>query len=274
MSLDDATTQVSALAVKVLQSCTLRHGTPFFLGLSGLQGSGKSTLAQAVLQAAQARGLTAVAFSLDDFYLTRSERVALSGAVHRLLITRGVPGTHDTAMLANVLDQLRSGMLPVAIPRFDKAHDDRCQAAAWQQVNVRPALVIVEGWCVGVTAEPDVALATPRNALERDEDADGRWRGWVNRQLAVYAAIWARLDRLVVLGAPDWSVVERWRRQAELPLRQRGAPAAMDDAQLTRFLEHYERISRHALVTLPAHADAWIELDAQRNANYRDNNAS
>ena len=33
---------------------------------------------------------------------------------------------------------------------------------------------------------------------------------------------------------------------------------------LQRFLQHYERLSRHALAVLPARADLRIVLDAQR----------
>ena len=38
----------------------------------------------------------------------------------------------------------------------------------------------------------------------------------------------------------------------------------MDGAALRRFLMHYERLSRHALRTLPARADLRLVLDARR----------
>jgi D-glycerate 3-kinase len=267
MSFHDATTQVSALAVKVLRGCPRRRGTPYLLGVSGLQGSGKSTLADAVLHEARRAGLHAVAFSLDDFYLSRADRAALARDVHPLLATRGVPGTHDAAWLARTLDDLRDGALPVAIPRFDKAHDDRAPRDDWQRITAAPDLVILEGWCVGVPAEAAAALVQPVNALERDDDGDGRWRRWVNDQLAAYAPVWSRLDRLVALQAPGWAIVKRWRTQAEKPRRAQGAPQAMDDDQLARFLDHYERISRQALRTLPALADVVFELDEARRVH-------
>lgn len=241
---------------------------PFVLGISGLQGSGKSTLAAALVEAAGHLGWGAVALSLDDAYLTHAERQALARDVHPLLRTRGVPGTHDLALLGTTLDALgkASPENPVAVPRFDKGHDDRYDTHLWPTVAEAPRLVVLEGWCLGVEPEADDALATPINALERDEDPDGRWRRWVNAQLAGYAAIWRRLDALVVLQAPSWDVVARWRDEAERPLRERAEPRAMDAAALTRFLAHYERLSRHALATLGPRADGLIHLDDHRTA--------
>lgn len=79
---------------------------PFFVGVSGSQGSGKSTLADLVACYAESEGINVAAFSLDDFYLTRAQREQLAEEVHPLLLTRGVPGTHDTSMLARALDDL------------------------------------------------------------------------------------------------------------------------------------------------------------------------
>ena len=62
---------------------------PRIVGISGSQGSGKSTLANIVVEHLQGYGLNAVTASLDDFYLTKAQRIALSQAVHPLLRTRG-----------------------------------------------------------------------------------------------------------------------------------------------------------------------------------------
>ncbi len=37
--------------------------------------------------------------SIDDYYLSKIERLRISQKVHPLLITRGVPGTHDIKKL-------------------------------------------------------------------------------------------------------------------------------------------------------------------------------
>ena len=243
------------------------HGRPWLVGLSGLQGSGKSTLADQLATAAGARGIRSRVLALDDFYLGRRARAQLARTTHPLLATRGVPGTHDVALLDQVLDALRcaGARHPARIPRFDKGRDTRLPPSRWRRIEEPPQLVIVEGWCVGVPAEDARALATPANALERDEDRDGRWRQWVNARLgADYAALWRRLDRLVVLEAPDFAIVTRWRGEQERALRRRRAPQAMDATALRRFLMHYERLSRHALRVLPARADLRIRLGSDR----------
>jgi D-glycerate 3-kinase len=259
------------LAERVLGrfATSVEHASsPFILGVSGLQGSGKSTLAVALIEAARERGWSAVTLSLDDVYLTRAERDTLGKEVHPLLRTRGVPGTHDVTLLASTLGALEKAApeRPVSIPRFDKGQDDRYASALWPEVPQPPMVVILEGWCLGLEPQPDADLVEPINALEREEDPEGVWRQWVNTKLAGYLSVWRRLDALVLLQAPSWDVVARWRDEAEWSLRARGEPRAMDEGEMTRFLQHYERLSRHALATLPGKADMVVTLDQDRNA--------
>ncbi|MFC4818724.1 kinase [Dokdonella ginsengisoli] len=240
---------------------------PWLAGLSGLQGSGKSTFARQLAAAANARGIGCVVLSLDDFYLGRRARRQLARRVHPLFATRGVPGTHDLALLTRTLDALRraSARSPALLPRFDKGRDTRVAPSRWRRVHVPPRLILLEGWCVGVPAQDEATLRRPLNALERDEDGERRWRGRVNEELAHgYARLWRRFDALVLLQAPGFDVVTRWRDEQERALRRRGAPQAMDRAALARFLMHYERLSRVALRELPARADLRLRLDRER----------
>jgi D-glycerate 3-kinase len=238
------------------------------VGISGLQGSGKSTFAHQLARTATAHGMPSIVLSLDDFYLGRRERARLARSVHPLLATRGVPGTHDTELLEKTLGALRHAAQerPALIPRFDKGRDTRIAPSRWRRITAPPRWILLEGWCIGVPPQDPRTLARPLNALERIDDADGRWRAYVNAKLAGdYARLWRRLDALVVLAAPGFGVVERWRGEPERVLRRRGAPHAMSPRELKRFLMHYERLSRHALRTLPALADFVIALDASRN---------
>lgn len=238
--------------------------TPVF-AISGLQGSGKSTLAAQIAARAEAEGMRVAVLSLDDLYLTRAQRQRLAVEIHPLLATRGPPGTHDVALGCRVLDALKAGE-NVALPRFDKLADDRVEDAAWIRVQGCVDLVLFEGWCVGATAEAAPALAEPINTLERDEDADGRWRHYCNEALRRdYPALWSRLDALWFLQPPGFDIVRTWRWQQEQALAARDpARRGMDRAQLDRFIQHYERTSRHLLVTLPATADRVIPLDEDR----------
>ena len=245
-----------------------RRRAPLLLGLSGLQGCGKSTLARALVTQARRCGIAAVTLSLDDVYLGRRARLALARQVHPLLATRGVPGTHDLPLLHATLDALArcSPHQPVRLPRFDKARDTRRPPSRWPRLTRPPGLVVLEGWCLGLAAQSAASLVQPCNALERREDRDGRWRRWVNARLAGYAPLWRRLDRLVLLQAPSWRIVARWRGEAEEGLRARSGRGerGMDAAALARFLQHYERLSRHALASLAARADRRFVLDARR----------
>ena len=250
-------------AVRERRRTTRRH--PFVLGLSGVQGSGKSTLAAQLCARARAEGITCQALALDDFYLPLRTRAALARDVHPLLRTRGVPGTHDVALLEAVLADAASGTA-LSLPRFDKGRDTR---TGMRRVPTAPQLLILEGWCVGVPAQSLAALRIACNALERGHDGDGSWRARANAQLGgPYARIWRRLDLLVMLRAPGFDDALRWRAQAERELRARGdAPHAMGPRDLRRFMMHFERISRHALRVLPGVADVVVTLDRNRRVS-------
>ncbi len=244
-----------------------RSRRPYILGLSGLQGSGKSTLARVMKAQAEARGWPTEVLALDDFYYARSDREALARDAHPLLRTRGVPGTHEIELLMSVLAALphASDKLPVSHPRFDKGRDTRFPPSRWPRTTRPPRLVIVEGWALGIRPQLQAALARPINELERSEDPDGSWRQWVNKQLRGYQPLWRKFDALIVLQAPNWEIVRRWRGEQEQELLARHAPLAMDATAMERFLAHFERLSRHALATLPALADTCVEYDDDRH---------
>jgi D-glycerate 3-kinase len=244
-----------------------RSRRPYILGLSGLQGSGKSTLARVMKAQAEARGWATEVLSLDDFYYARSDREALAKDVHPLLRSRGVPGTHEIELMMSVLAALpqASDKLPVSHPRFDKGRDTRFSPSRWPRITRPPKLVIVEGWALGIRPQLQAALTRPINELERTEDADGSWRHWVNKQLRGYQPLWRKFDALIVLQAPNWEIVRRWRGEQEQDLLARHAPLAMDATAMKRFLAHFERLSRHALATLPALADTCVEYDDDRH---------
>ncbi len=160
--------------------------------------------------------------SLDDFYLGRRERGRLARSVQSTAGHARRPGHARYRLLQRTLDALgsASAQQPARLPRFDKGRDTRIAPSRWRSVSRAPALIVLEGWCIGVPAQSDLALRRPLNALERDEDAHARWRRWVNARLADdYARLWRRLDTLVLLQAPSFAVVSRWRDQQEQALR-------------------------------------------------------
>ena len=245
-----------------------QHDGARIYAIAGLQGAGKSTLAAQVAALARERGLRVATLSIDDVYLGRRERRRLARDVHPLLVSRGPPGTHDLALACDTLDALRAGSA-VRLPRFDKSGDRRLPPSRWRLAR-QVDLVLFDGWCLKVPPETSAQLRDPVNPLERDEDPDGIWRRWCNERLGRdYPALWARLDRLLWLQPPDFAPVARWRWQQEQAMR--AAPHAvqlgrvgMTRAEVARFVQHFERVSRQALRTLPAIADRTLVLDARR----------
>ena len=227
------------------------------VGIGGGQGAGKSTLARLLVRAGALRGRRVAVLGLDDFYLTRAERARLAATVHPLFATRGPPGTHDAAELLRAVKALKGHTAAtVSVPRFDKGADDRSGARI---VRGPVDTVVVEGWCVGAVAGRG-ELATPVNALEAEEDEEGRWRRGVDAALSQdYAALLGELDELVFLAVPDLDAVLRWRTEQE---QERPPSQRMTRAGLARFVQHYERITRRMLADLPDRAEVLVTLDA------------
>ncbi|MFT3805826.1 MAG: kinase [Arenimonas sp.] len=233
---------------------------PTALAIAGAQGSGKSTLAAQLVAAGAHRGLAVIALSIDDFYLTRRERQRLAREVHALLATRGPPGTHDIALASATLAALEEG--EARLPRFDKLADTRLPPSRWRQVLRRPDLIVFEGWFLGLRPQSDAQLRSAINTLERSEDPDAAWRRWCNARLADYAPLWQRFDRLLYLQAPSFDVVPGWRARQERNLAMKRSRPGMARAAIDRFVQHFERLTRHGMKTLPGIADRVVRLDA------------
>ena len=266
-----------------LERARAKTGRAIVVGLTGGQGSGKSTLG-ALLAAVlhEGFGSSAALLSIDDIYQPRAERQRLGREVHPLFATRGPPGTHDPALGMETIDRLlaQGPGERTALPSFDKAIDDRRPRRDWPVHEGRADYVLFEGWCVGAWAQSAAALAQPVNALERQEDSGGRWREAVNAALAgPYRALYARIDVQIMLRIEGMERVFEWRRLQEAKLKERveregtrGAPSrVMDDAELERFIAHYERITRHLLDEMPQRADIVFDIDHHQPATVRIN---
>lgn len=236
------------------------------IGIVGTQGSGKSTLADLLeLLFAEVYHLKVASLSLDDFYLTRVERERLASEVHPLLATRGVPGTHDVGMAMQTIQDLLNRTGEVKVPRFDKSQDDRRPESDWDRVSAPVDAVILEGWCLAAESEDPENLKSPINRLEAEEDTEGSWRRYVNECLANdYPKLFELIDELIMLKAPGFECVYQWRLQQESKIARRPGDRVMSEAQLRRFVEHFERITRQCLRSLPDKADVVYELNARQ----------
>ena len=243
----------------------------FFLGLNGCQGSGKTSMTSYLSKKlVEEYDLATVQLSLDDFYLPRAERQTLAETIHPLLQTRGVPGTHDIPLLLDTLSRLGEiNSLPVRLPVFDKASDDRVQDTHWRSVETAPRLVILEGWCLGARAQSEQELIAPVNKLESTEDPAIKWRRYVNNALYSFLPIYRLIDFWVMLKAPSFDCVLDWRREQEEKLKKQRPDGnkLMDENQLRRFIQHYQRLTEVCLRDMAETADYLLELDSNRDVN-------
>ncbi|KMT65186.1 hypothetical protein XM47_10660 [Catenovulum maritimum] len=255
------------LCYKIVQQHISKAST-FYLGINGCQGSGKSTMAaflESLLE--QHWGLKVANLSIDDFYLTRKERKNLAEHEHPLLMTRGVPGTHDVPLAIKTLNALATDKKRIPLVRFNKAIDDRAEEADWQYIDGAADIVILEGWCIGIEAQSEAELYSPLNKLETEEDAKAKWRHFVNEQLSLqYPSLFNMLDSLVMLKAPSFECVYRWRKRQEekLKLASKVQTYVMSDAELDRFIQHYQRLTEHAFTKLTDKADIVFHLSEEQ----------
>lgn len=244
-----------------------QHTAPMMVSFNGAQGSGKSTITAFLkLLLKHQFQLQVIEVSIDDFYLTRQQRLELAQNVHPLLKTRGVPGTHDVTLARNTLMALMQQTdEPVSVPVFDKSIDDRCPQSDWKKVARPIDVLLFEGWCNHAPFEKDdEQLMQPVNLLEEQEDPQGEWRRYVNQHLQEYhKALFSLADMLVFLQVPHFEKVYEWRGEQERKLRDSSSESGrhvMSDAELLRFIQHYERITRACLKVLPLQADVVVKL--------------
>lgn len=257
---------LSAETMQIYQQLLLRLSAdisqlqlPAIIGISGAQGTGKSTLARLLVAELTSRGICCAAVSLDDYYLAAAKRQQLAAKVHPLFSQRGVPGTHDIQRAIADAQHLLAGQ-DVALPVFDKALDDRLADQPKQHLQ----LLIVEGWCLGLSAQSEAELALPVNSLEAEEDAEGHWRHCVNQHLAgAYQQYFALLSSLIWLKAPSWDSICQWRARQEQQLwLQRGQ--GMSSTQLARFMLPFQRLTAASWQQLPERARYTIALNDQQ----------
>jgi D-glycerate 3-kinase len=254
-----AAAAVQAFAVARVQQAGRR---PLVLGLQAPQGAGKTTIATRVLAALPRLGLRGASVSIDDFYLTRAEQLALAAAHpgNPYLEHRGYPGTHDIALGERTLAALRGlgAGRTARVPVYDKSQHggrgDRAPEAAWRDATGPLDLVIVEGWMLGFEPVPESQLPDPRLA-------------YPNRALADYGRWYQHLDAFIVLRPLDWNDVVKWRMEAEENMKARGKPGLSPEAiedYVRRFLPAYAVWAGRAPARLPASDIRIISLDDDR----------
>ena len=221
------------------------------IGLAGGQGSGKTTISSILsLILTKYFKLNVFKVSIDDFYKTRKDRKLLSRVKHPLLMTRGVPGTHDIDLMLNFFKtvQTKNYKTPY-VPKFNKAIDDRYSKSLWMKIKSKPDIVIFEGWCVGAKPQTNTELEKPINSLEKAHDQNAMWRLYVNKQLKTkYKSLFKQLDGLIYLKAKNFNMLKNWRLKQEKKLwiqtKNKKNLKIMSNGDVINFMQTYQRITQ------------------------------
>ena len=242
---------------------------PYFVGLAGGQGTGKTTISS-ILEIILRKyfKLNVFKISIDDFYRTRKERFNLSNKVHPLLMTRGVPGTHDIKIMLDFFRKSKTKKFKsFKLPKFNKAFDDRCKKNQWYTIKKRPDVIIFEGWCVGAKAEKNNTLKKSINSLERANDPKLIWRKFVNKQLKTnYKKLYDQLDCLIYLKAKNFSLLQKWRliQEKKLWLKNKNKKTnnkIMSKGDVINFMQTYQRITQNMFKFAPKYASIIFNLN-------------
>ena len=243
---------------------------PLIIGLAGGQGSGKTTISSILtLILKRYFKLKVCKVSIDDFYKTREDRKLLSKTKHDLLMTRGVPGTHDINLLLSFFKNIKSkNFKTLQIPTFNKAIDDRCSKSLWQKIKIKPDVVIFEGWCVGARAQTVSQLKKPINLLEKIYDQDVKWRSYVNKQLKTkYKSLFKQLDELIYLKAKNFNLLRKWRLKQEKKLwvqkKNKKNLKIMSSGDIINFMQTYQRITQQMFKDAIRSSSIIIDLNSK-----------
>ena len=171
--------------------------------ISGSQGSGKTTFSSKIKTELEKKKLKVLVLSIDNFYLSKKDREKISKKITNLLLTRGVPGTHNLKLLKDVLNNFKKGKkIKYKLPLFSKGHDDILKSK-FINLNFPYDVFILEGWCVGYQGVVSKKLKKPVNQMEKNFDRNLKWREYVNSMSKKYAlTIYKKADFSVFLKIP------------------------------------------------------------------------
>ena len=242
---------------------------PYFVGLAGGQGTGKTTTSSIIkIILEKYFKLKVFKISIDDFYKTRKERISLSKKVHPMLLTRGVPGTHDINMMLDFFKKSKAKKFKnLKLPNFNKAIDDRFPKNKWNIINKRPDVIIFEGWCVGAKAETNKTLKKSINSMEKVNDHKLVWRKYVNQQLKTkYKKLYSQLNCMIYLKAKNFSLLQKWRLKQEHKLwiktKKKGGHKIMSKRDVINFMQTYQRITQNMFKNMPKYASIILNLNS------------
>ena len=229
--------------------------------IAGSQGSGKSSLSKLIkLYLEKFCYKSVVIISMDDFYLSKSQRTQLSKNIHPLFLTRGVPGTHDLELMNKKIKQIFNKEFPIYLPIFDKVSDSRKRT--YKKV-LKADVVIFEGWCAGAQPVDQNYLQKNFNNLEKHKDKNFIWRNSYNKYLNEYQKLFSQFNFFIYFQFNQWDHVLNWKYKQELELRDKKKDLGLKK-YLREFIQYYEKVSKWMHLKVPKYCNILIKLDAHQ----------
>ena len=230
--------------------------------ISGSQGVGKTTILEILNRNFyKFFGKKILSLSLDDFYYDKTQREILSKTIHPLLMTRGVPGTHNTKEILNVIKKFNKSEYPIKIPIFNKLKDTRRRRK--RIINEKSDIIILEGWCCGSPPINKKYLQKNINILEKQFDKKLIWRNYYNNKLKnEYSELYKKFDKLIYFNAPGFSYVFNWRLKQEKNMKiTKNSKQGMGRKEIAEFIQYYEKITKWMIRELPFKSKVVIYVD-------------
>tara|TARA_Y100000590_G_scaffold469828_1_gene660032 strand:- start:5597 stop:6463 length:867 start_codon:yes stop_codon:yes gene_type:complete len=231
--------------------------------ISGAQGIGKTTILNVIEKNFyfffKKRILR---LSLDDFYYSKKERNLLSQSIHSLMLTRGVPGTHNIEELSKIISKFKSSKYPIYIPSFNKLKDTRNSYK--KVIKKKCDILILEGWCCGSPPLSKKYLHHNINILEKKFDKNYEWRNYYNNKLKnEYSKLFKKFDKLIYFKTNSFNNVLKWRLNQERKMQKKYKikKNGMNKKEISEFVQYYEKITKWMIKKLPKQSSITIFVD-------------
>ena len=250
---------ISLYIVPIIKAINNSKDNKFII--SGSQGAGKSTLAKLFkLVIEKIYKKKVMLLSIDDYYLSKNQRLKLSKKIHPLMITRGVPGTHNITALKDHINHFKKQHFPITTPTFNKFKDDISHK---RKVIKNAQLLLLEGWCCGSKPISNKYLFKNINNIENVFDKNKVWRKYYNSLLQnEYKDVFSLFDKQIYIQIPSFKYVLNWRYvQEKSNASKSNNKEIMNKADLHKFIQHYEKLTKWMMKTMPNKADIILKVD-------------
>ena len=250
---------ISQYIVPIIKAINNSKDNKFII--SGSQGAGKSTLAtlfKLVIEKNYKKKV--MLLSIDDYYLSKNQRLKLSKKIHPLMITRGVPGTHNITALKDHINHFKKQHFPIITPTFNKLKDDISRK---RKVIKNAQILLLEGWCCGSKPISNKYLFKNINSIENVFDKNKIWRKYYNSLLQnEYKDVFSLFDKQIYIQIPSFKYVLNWRYlQEKSNASKSNNKEFMNKVDLHMFIQHYEKLTKWMMKTMPDKADIILKVD-------------